>query len=45
MKYEKYDIEKYNRNNRPAVIPAHAGIHKLIIIIIEKVTGFRPPPE
>jgi len=28
-----------------AVIPAQAGIHKLLILIVDKVTGFRPAPE
>jgi len=28
-----------------AVIPAQAGIHKPLILIVDKVTGFRPAPE
>jgi len=27
------------------VIPAQAGIHKLLILNTDKVTGFRPAPE
>jgi len=27
------------------VIPAQAGIHKLLILLVDKATGFRPAPE
>ncbi len=34
-----------NKEKHQTVIPAQAGIHKLLILNVNKVTGFRPSPE
>jgi len=31
--------------NNQTVIPAQAGIHKLLILFCGNLTGFRPSPE
>ncbi len=31
--------------NDQTVIPAQAGIHKLLILLFGNLTGFRPAPE